>query len=100
VFRWAAGYLSPANRPGKGSTRTLESSPPTGSFVLTRRVLKLARRPYYRRPRAPDFERELAKAYQASVLFDAHRGDLASATGPGPTGQPPPTGEALCTWNT
>jgi transposase len=31
VLRRAAAYLSQANLPGKGSTRSSESSPPTGS---------------------------------------------------------------------
>ena len=38
-------------------------------------VLKLARQPYYRWLARPIGERELATAYRANALFDAHRDD-------------------------
>ena len=43
--------------------------------VVTCRVLKLARQPYYRWLAAPVGARELEEAYLANVLFDAHRDD-------------------------
>ena len=43
--------------------------------TVTCRVLKLARQPYYRWLSAPVRARELAEAYLANVLFDAHRDD-------------------------
>ena len=58
VLRRTAAYLSPANLPGIGSTRSRNSSPPTGSLSRWRwgylpqrakrageRVLKLSRQP-------------------------------------------------------
>ena len=43
--------------------------------TVTCRVLKLARQPYYRWLAAPVTARDLAEAYLANVLFDAHRDD-------------------------
>lgn len=43
--------------------------------VVTCRVLKLARQPYYRWLAHPIGERELAQAYLANAVFDAHRDD-------------------------
>lgn len=43
--------------------------------AVTCRVLKLSRQPYYRWLKAPVSERELAEAYLANALFDAHRDD-------------------------
>ena len=43
--------------------------------AVTCRVLKLARQPYYRWLASPIGERELATAYRANALFDAHRDD-------------------------
>ena len=43
--------------------------------VVTCRVLKLARQPYYRWLAAPVGARELEEAYLANVLFDAHQDD-------------------------
>ncbi len=43
--------------------------------VVTCRVLKLARQPYYRWLNQPIGERELAQAYLANAVFDAHRDD-------------------------
>ncbi|WP_009885299.1 hypothetical protein [Brevibacterium aurantiacum] len=39
------------------------------------RVLKLSRQPYYRWLAAPVPEAEVAEAYRANALFDAHRDD-------------------------
>ena len=43
--------------------------------TVTCRVLKLARQPYYRWLAAPFTDRELAQAYLADALFDAHQDD-------------------------
>jgi putative transposase len=43
--------------------------------AVTCRVLKLARQPYYRWLADPITEAELAEAYRANALFDAHRDD-------------------------
>lgn len=43
--------------------------------MVTCRVLKLARQPYYRWLAAPVTGRELQEAYLADALFDAHRDD-------------------------
>ena len=42
---------------------------------MTCRVLKIARQPYYRRLACPVTDAELAQAYRANALFDAHRDD-------------------------
>ena len=46
------------------------------SVTVTCRVLKLARQPYYRWLAAPVTDAELAEAYRANALFDAHTDDL------------------------
>ena len=43
--------------------------------AVSLRVLKLARAPYYRWRRRPVTDAEVAAAYRANVLFDAHRDD-------------------------
>jgi len=43
--------------------------------AVTWRVLKLARQPYYRWLANPVTDAELAEAYRANALFDAHRDD-------------------------
>jgi putative transposase len=43
--------------------------------AVTCRVLKIARQPYYRWLAAPVTAGELARAYRADALFDAHRDD-------------------------
>ncbi|WP_211239319.1 hypothetical protein [Actinokineospora inagensis] len=43
--------------------------------AVTCRVLKLARQPYYRWLACPVTDAELAEAYRADALFDAHRDD-------------------------
>src|SRR5699024_5820342 len=76
VLRRAAAYLSQANLPGKGGTRTRASSPLTASPSRWRgRVLGIARQPYYRWLKNPVTDAELAEAYRANALFDAHRED-------------------------
>ena len=42
---------------------------------MTCRVLKLSRQPYYRWLRRPITDAELAEAYRANALFDAHQDD-------------------------
>jgi putative transposase len=43
--------------------------------TVTCRVLKLSRQPYYRWLAAPITDSEVAEAYRANALFDAHRDD-------------------------
>ncbi|MDQ0649409.1 hypothetical protein QFZ53_003605 [Microbacterium natoriense] len=43
--------------------------------VVSCRVLKLSRQPYYRWLAVPVADRELDEAYRANALFDAHRDD-------------------------
>lgn len=43
--------------------------------AVTCRVLNLARQPYYRWLNNPVADVELAEAYRANALFDAHRDD-------------------------
>jgi putative transposase len=43
--------------------------------TVTCRVLRIARQPYYRWLAAPVTVSELARAYRADALFDAHRDD-------------------------
>ena len=43
--------------------------------AVTCRVLKIARQPYYRWLAAPVTDAELAAAYRANAIFDAHRDD-------------------------
>ena len=43
--------------------------------MVSCRVLKLARQPYYRWRRHPVSQRNLDEAYRANALFDAHRDD-------------------------
>ena len=44
-------------------------------FVVSCRVLKLSRQPYYRWLKSPVRERELVQAYRANALHDAHLED-------------------------
>jgi transposase InsO family protein len=43
--------------------------------AVTRRVLKIARQPYYRWLKEPVTDRDLAEAHLANAIFDAHRDD-------------------------
>ena len=45
------------------------------AVAVTCRVLKLSRQPYYRWLAAPVTTAELAEAYRANALFDAHQDD-------------------------
>lgn len=53
--------------------------------AVTRRVLKLARQPYYRWLAAPVGRRDLHRAYLANAVFDAYADDPSTATGSSPT---------------
>ncbi len=53
------------------------------------RVLKLARQPYYRWLARPVTDAELAEAYRADALFDAHRDDPEFGTGSSSTKRGP-----------
>lgn len=44
-------------------------------ITVTRRVLKIARQPYYRWPAGPVTAADLTGAHRANALFDAHRED-------------------------
>lgn len=50
--------------------------------AVTCRVLGLARQPYYRWLTRPVTDAEMAEAYRANALFDAHRAPLPSRRGP------------------
>ena len=45
------------------------------AVTVTCRVLGIARQPYYRWLKKPVTDAELAEAYRANALFDAHRED-------------------------
>ncbi|MFJ8769273.1 IS3 family transposase [Streptomyces clavifer] len=79
VLRRAAAYLSQANLPKMmyPLVRELASAaaPHRVPVAVTCRVLKLARQPYYRWLNSPVSDAELAEAYRANALFDAHRDD-------------------------
>lgn len=63
VLRRVAAYLSQANLPGKGGTRSCGTSPLTAFPSRWRgRVLKIARQPYYRWLKNPVTDAELAEA--------------------------------------
>ncbi|GGQ85550.1 hypothetical protein GCM10010250_65950 [Streptomyces althioticus] len=51
------------------------SAPCRVPVAVTCRVLGLARQPYYRWLKRPVSDAELAEAYRANALFDAHRDD-------------------------
>ncbi|WP_409468471.1 IS3 family transposase [Streptomyces sp. HC307] len=79
VLRRAAAYLSQANLPKMmyPLVRELAASdaPVRVPVAVTCRVLGLARQPYYRWLACPVTGAELAEAYRANALFDAHRDD-------------------------
>ncbi|WP_435873364.1 IS3 family transposase [Nocardia farcinica] len=76
VLRRAAAYLSQAQLPGKKIYPLVKELAADGiPVVVTCRVLKLARQPYYRWLASPVTAAELAEAYRANALFDAHRDD-------------------------
>ncbi|WP_426501779.1 IS3 family transposase [Streptomyces sp. D54] len=79
VLRRAAAYLSQANLPKMMYPLVRElaaaAAPGRVPVAVTCRVLKLARQPYYRWLASPVTGTELAEAYRANALFDAHRDD-------------------------
>ncbi|MFD9293271.1 IS3 family transposase [Streptomyces sp. NPDC060030] len=79
VLRRAAAYLAQANLPKMMYPLVRElaaaAAPHRVPVAVTCRVLKLARQPYYRWLGSPVTESDLAEAYRANALFDAHRDD-------------------------
>ncbi|MEU8295656.1 IS3 family transposase [Streptomyces pseudogriseolus] len=79
VLRRAAAYLSQANLPKMMYPLVRElaaaDAPHRVPVAVTCRVLNLARQPYYRWLASPVSDSELAEAYRANALFDAHRDD-------------------------
>ncbi|WP_438272405.1 IS3 family transposase [Streptomyces bobili] len=79
VLRRAAAYLSQANLPKMMYPLVRElaaaAAPYRVPVAVTCRVLGLARQPYYRWLACPVTDSELAAAYRADALFDAHRDD-------------------------
>ncbi|MFI8537595.1 IS3 family transposase [Streptomyces aquilus] len=79
VLRRAAAYLSQANLPKMMYPLVRElaaaGAPYRVPVAVTCRVLGLARQPYYRWLNSPVTDADLAQAYRANALFDAHRDD-------------------------
>ncbi|MCX5524143.1 IS3 family transposase [Streptomyces bobili] len=79
VLRRAAAYLSqePSGKMMYPLVRELAAAaaPYRVPVAVTCRVLGLARQPYYRWLACPVTDSELAAAYRADALFDAHRDD-------------------------
>ncbi|WP_407668099.1 IS3 family transposase [Nocardioides jensenii] len=75
VLRRAAAYLSQANLPKMMYPLVLELAGDGIPVTVTCRVLKIARQPYYRWLADPVTDAELAEAYRANALFDAHKDD-------------------------
>ncbi|MFJ8150593.1 IS3 family transposase [Streptomyces sp. NPDC096048] len=75
VLRRAAAYLSQANLPKMMYPLVRELAAAAAPRRVTCRVLGLARRPYYRWLDRPVTDAEMAEAYRANALFDAHRDD-------------------------
>ncbi|MFC8583029.1 IS3 family transposase [Streptomyces sp. NPDC057217] len=79
VLRRAAAYLSQANLPKMMYPLVRElaaaAAPHRVPVAVTCRLLGLARQPYYRWLARPVTDTELAEAYRANALFDAHRDD-------------------------
>ncbi|WP_421958034.1 IS3 family transposase [Propioniciclava tarda] len=75
VLRRAAAYLSQANLPKMMYPLVKELAAGGIPVTVTCRVLKLARQPYYRWLAHPISDSELAEAYLANALFDAHHDD-------------------------
>ncbi|MFI7585013.1 IS3 family transposase [Kocuria sp. M1N1S27] len=75
VLRRAAAYLSQANLPKRLYPLVNELAADGIPVAVTCRVLKLSRQPYYRWLAAPVTGAELAEAYRANALFDAHQDD-------------------------
>ncbi|MGO2633504.1 MAG: IS3 family transposase [Galactobacter sp.] len=75
VLRRAAAYFAQAHLPKRLYPLVSELAVDGIPVVVSCRVLKLARQPYYRWLRRPVSRRELDEAYRANALFDAHRDD-------------------------
>lgn len=75
VLRRAAAYLSQSNLPGRRYPLVKELAAEGIPVAVPCQVLKLARQPYYRWLANPVTDAELAEAYRANALFDAHRDD-------------------------
>ncbi|UIJ35081.1 IS3 family transposase [Allobranchiibius sp. GilTou73] len=75
VLRRAAAYLSQANLPKRLYPLVKELAAHGVPVTVSLRVLKLSRAPYYRWRTAPVTGGEVAWAYRANALFDAHRDD-------------------------
>ncbi|MUN64850.1 IS3 family transposase [Kocuria sediminis] len=75
VLRRAAAYLSQANLPKRLYPLVKELAADGIAVAVTCRVLKLSRQPYYRWLADPVTAAELAEAYRANALFDAHHDD-------------------------
>ncbi|MET9031112.1 hypothetical protein ABZW96_36785 [Nocardia sp. NPDC004168] len=76
VLRRAAAYLSKAHLPGKARPLVKELAADGIPVVVTCRVLKLARQPFYRWLAMPVTASEVAEAQLGNALFDAHRVNL------------------------
>ncbi|MDA3147589.1 IS3 family transposase [Leucobacter sp. UCMA 4100] len=72
VLRRAAAYLSQAHLPKRLYPLVKELAGDGVPVVVSCRVLKLSRQPYYRWLRSPVTERDLTQAYRANALHDAH----------------------------
>ncbi|MFC4853985.1 IS3 family transposase [Actinophytocola glycyrrhizae] len=75
VLRRATAYLSQANSPKRLYPLVTELAADGIPVAVTCRVLNIARQPYYRWRARPVTDTELAEAYRADALFDAHRDD-------------------------
>ncbi|WP_232240595.1 IS3 family transposase [Kutzneria sp. 744] len=75
VLRRATAYLSQANLPKRLYPLVSELAADGVPVAVTCRVLNIARQPYYRWRARPVTDAELAGAYRADALFDAHRDD-------------------------
>ncbi|MFV3114748.1 MULTISPECIES: IS3 family transposase [Gordonia] len=75
VLRRAAAYLSQANLPKRLYPLVRELAADGIAVAVSCRVLQLSRQPYYRWLASPVTDAELAAAYRANALFDAHRED-------------------------
>ncbi|MCM3331400.1 IS3 family transposase [Kocuria palustris] len=75
VLRRAAAYLSQANLPKRFYPLVSELAADGIPVSVSLRVLKLSRQPYYRWRNQGVTTAELAEAYRANALFNAHRDD-------------------------
>ncbi|MEV8339806.1 IS3 family transposase [Leucobacter sp. NPDC077196] len=75
VLRRAAAYLSQAHLPKRLYPLVKELANDGVPVVVSCRVLKLSRQPYYRWLRSPVTGRDLTQAYRANALHDAHLED-------------------------